>query len=62
MSLSLPRNPSGPVFPLAEGPPRVMLAAVAAGMVGLIITEELEAEYRRAVEYPQVRLESIPFR
>ncbi len=34
---------------------RVVLEAVAAGVVELVITDELEAEYRRAVEYPQVR-------
>jgi predicted nucleic acid-binding protein len=33
----------------------VVLAAVAAGVVELVITDELGAEYRRAVEYPQVR-------
>jgi putative PIN family toxin of toxin-antitoxin system len=34
---------------------RVVLSAVAAGVVGLVITDEMEAECRRAVEYPQVR-------
>ena len=34
---------------------RVVLEAVAAGVIELAITDELEAEYRRAVEYPQVR-------
>lgn len=33
---------------------RVVLAAAAAGAVELVITEELEAEYLRAVEYPSV--------
>ncbi|HET9555124.1 MAG TPA: putative toxin-antitoxin system toxin component, PIN family [Anaeromyxobacteraceae bacterium] len=41
--------------PNPESASRVVLAAVAAGAVGLVITDELEAEYRRAVEYPQVR-------
>jgi len=41
--------------PNPESASRVGLAAVAAGMVVLVITDELEAEYRRAVEYPQVR-------
>jgi uncharacterized protein len=40
--------------PNPESAPRVALAAVAAGAVELLITDELEAEYRRAVEYPQV--------
>jgi predicted nucleic acid-binding protein len=34
---------------------RVVLSAVAAGVVGLVITDEMEAECRRAVEYPQVK-------
>lgn len=33
---------------------RVVLAAVAAGAVELVITDELEAEYLRAVDYPSV--------
>jgi putative PIN family toxin of toxin-antitoxin system len=41
--------------PNPESASRVVLAAVAAGVVELVITDELEAEYRRAVEYPQVR-------
>lgn len=41
--------------PNPESASRVVLAAVAAGIVELVITDELEAEYRRAVEYPQVR-------
>jgi uncharacterized protein len=41
--------------PNPESASRVVLAAVAAGLVDLVITDELEAEYRRAVEYPQVR-------
>jgi putative PIN family toxin of toxin-antitoxin system len=41
--------------PNPESASRVVLAAVAAGLVELVVTDELEAEYRRAVEYPQVR-------
>jgi predicted nucleic acid-binding protein len=41
--------------PNPESASRVVLAAAAAGLVQLFITDELEAEYRRAVEYPQVR-------
>jgi putative PIN family toxin of toxin-antitoxin system len=41
--------------PNLESASRVVLAAVAAGAVQLIITDELESEYRRAVEYPRVR-------
>lgn len=41
--------------PNPESASRVVLAAVAAGLVDLVITDELEAEYRRAVEYPQVK-------
>lgn len=41
--------------PNPDSASRVVLAAVAAGLVDLVITDELEAEYRRAVEYPQVR-------
>jgi putative PIN family toxin of toxin-antitoxin system len=41
--------------PNPESASRVVLAAVAAGVVALVITDELEAEYRRAVEYPQVK-------
>lgn len=41
--------------PNPESASRVVLAAVAAGLVDLVITDELEAEYRRAVEYQQVR-------
>ncbi len=41
--------------PNPESASRVVLTAVAAGLVDLIITDELEAEYRRAVEYPQVK-------
>lgn len=33
---------------------RVILAAAAAGAVRLVLTDELEAEWRRAVEYPRV--------
>ena len=45
-ALATPDRPSGS---------RTILAAVAAGVVELVATDELEAEYRRAVEYPQVR-------
>jgi len=41
--------------PNPESASRVVLAAVAAGVVELVIADEPEAEYRRAVEYPQVR-------
>jgi putative PIN family toxin of toxin-antitoxin system len=41
--------------PNPESASRVVLAAVAAGVVELVITDELEAEFRRAVEYTQVR-------
>ena len=41
--------------PNPESASRVVLAAVAAGAVQLVITDEMEAEYRRAVEYPQVK-------
>jgi putative PIN family toxin of toxin-antitoxin system len=41
--------------PNPESASRVVLAAVAAGVVELVITDELEAEYRRAVEYPKVK-------
>ena len=41
--------------PNPESASRVVLTAVAAGVVELVVTDELEAEYRRAVEYPQVR-------
>ena len=41
--------------PNPESASRVVLTAVAAGLVDLVITDEREAEYRRAVEYPQVR-------
>jgi putative PIN family toxin of toxin-antitoxin system len=41
--------------PNPESASRVVLAAVAAGVVNLVITDDLEAEYRRAVEYPRVR-------
>ncbi len=33
---------------------RIILAAAAAGAVRLVITDELETEYRRAVEYPRI--------
>jgi putative PIN family toxin of toxin-antitoxin system len=41
--------------PNPESASRVVLAAVAAGAVDLVITDELEAEYRRAVDYPKVK-------
>jgi putative PIN family toxin of toxin-antitoxin system len=41
--------------PNLESASRVVLAAVAAGAVEMVITDELEAEYRRAVEYPHVK-------
>ena len=41
--------------PNPESASRVVLAAVASGVVDLVVTDELEAEYRRAVEYPQVK-------
>lgn len=41
--------------PNPESASRMVLAAIAGGAVELVITDELEAEYRRAVEYPQVR-------
>ena len=41
--------------PNPESASRVVLAAVAAGVVVLVITDELEGEYCRAVEYRQVR-------
>lgn len=34
---------------------RVVLAAAAAGVLTFIVSDDLEAEYRRAVEYPRVR-------
>ena len=33
---------------------RVILAAAAAGALRVVLTDELEAEWRRAVEYPRV--------
>ena len=41
--------------PNPESASRVVLVAVAAGAVELVVTDELEAEYSRAVEYPQAR-------
>ena len=41
--------------PNPESASRVVLAAVAAGAVQLVITDEMEAEYRRAVECQHVR-------
>jgi len=41
--------------PNPESASRIVLRAVAAGAVQVVLTDELEAEYRRAVEYPQVR-------
>ena len=40
--------------PNPESASRVVLAAVAAGAVQLVITDEMEAEYRRAVECQHV--------
>ena len=40
--------------PNPESASRVVLGAAAAGAVQLVITDEVEAEYRRAVEYPKV--------
>ena len=40
--------------PNPESASRVVLGAVAAGAVQLVITDEVEAEYRRAVEYAKV--------
>ncbi len=41
--------------PNPESASRVVLAAVAAGAAELVVSDELEAEYRRAVEYQQVK-------
>jgi hypothetical protein len=41
--------------PNPESASRVVLAAVAAGVVELVITDQLEAGYRPAVEYPKVK-------
>jgi putative PIN family toxin of toxin-antitoxin system len=41
--------------PDPESASRVVLAAVAAGVLELVISDELESEYRRSVEYPQVK-------
>ena len=40
--------------PNPESASRVVLGAVAAGAVQLVITDEVEAEYRRAVDYAKV--------
>ena len=42
------------VTPNPASASRIILAAAAAGAVRLVVTDELEEEYRRAVEYPQV--------
>lgn len=39
----------------AQSAARVVLAAAVSGAVDLVVTDDLEAEYRRAVEYHQVR-------
>lgn len=40
--------------PNAASASRVILSAAAAGAVRLVVTGDLEREYRRAVEYPRV--------
>jgi putative PIN family toxin of toxin-antitoxin system len=42
------------VTPNPASASRVILAAAAVRLVRLVITDQLEDEYRRAVEYPQV--------
>lgn len=42
------------VTPNPASASRIILAAAAAGAVQLVVSESLEEEYRRAVEYPQV--------
>ena len=42
------------VTPNPASASRIVLAAAAAGAVRLVVSDELEEEYRRAVEYPQV--------
>lgn len=42
------------VTPNPASASRIILAAAAAGAVRLVVTDALEEEYRRAVEYPQV--------
>jgi putative PIN family toxin of toxin-antitoxin system len=42
------------VTPNPASASRIILAAAAAGAVRLVVSDELEEEYRRAVEYPQV--------
>lgn len=43
------------ITPNPDSASRLILRAVAAGAVEIVVTDELGAEYRRAVEYPQVR-------
>jgi putative PIN family toxin of toxin-antitoxin system len=42
------------VTPNPASASRIILGAAAAGAVRLVVTDALEEEYRRAVEYPQV--------
>ena len=42
------------VTPNPASASRIVLAAAAAGAVRLVVTDALEEDYRRAVEYPQV--------
>ena len=42
------------VTPNPASASRIVLTAAAAGAVRLVVSEPLEEEYRRAVEYPQV--------
>ncbi len=42
------------VTPNPASASRIILAAAAAGAVRLVVSDALEEEYRRAVEYPQV--------
>jgi putative PIN family toxin of toxin-antitoxin system len=42
------------VTPNPASAPRIILAAAAVGAVRLVVTDALEEEYRRAVEYRQV--------
>jgi putative PIN family toxin of toxin-antitoxin system len=42
------------VTPNPASASRIILAAAAAGAVRVVVTDALEEEYRRAVEYPQV--------
>ncbi len=42
------------VTPNPASASRIFLTAAAAGAVRLVVSDALEEEYRRAVEYPQV--------